>query len=210
MLPSHVDVDDFASNKVDEQLLVRFFIKERPDNNATREQGRPIYREVEYVEIRVPGNRDPQACRPATHADKQRFPRHYEAFKQRVEPPVTGTPLSEWPQISRSQAEELAFLNVKTVEQLAELGDNYAGRLHGGHTLKRRAGEWLQQADQTKLIAEKEALEKRLADMEKKLAEVMSAKAEMPAPSALDEAGDGDETPAPKRTTRRRGKRASE
>ena len=203
MLPN-VNHEDFTSTRVDEQLLVRFFHKGRQDAAATKAEGRPIFREVEYVEIRVPGQRDVQACRPATYADKQRFPLHYEKFKQRIEAPVDGTPLAEWPHISRSQAEELSFMNVKTVEQLANLNDNFASRLHGGHSLKRRAGEWLQEADTTKLIAEKAALEKRLADMEAKMNDLLAAKTPEPASveSKLDE-------PAPATSRRSRRKETS-
>lgn len=175
------DPDDFSLNNeshMDAQLYVKFFMKEREDKERTLAEGRPIYVDREYIEIRVPGKRDAQACRPATHRDKQRFPRHYEAFKKRVEMPEEGTPLAEWPQISRSQVEELAFMNVKTVEQLANMSDGNIGQFQGGQILKHRAREWLDAANATKLVAENEALLARVRDLETKLNSFLEAKQE--------------------------------
>lgn len=168
-----VNPDDFKTAnaaKMDENLLVRFFHKEREDKAKTLLEGRPCFKETEYVEIRVAGQRDAQACRPATFKDKQRFARHYEAFQHRVEVPEEGTLLKEWPQISRSQVEELAYLNVKTIEQLSNTSDTHIGKLHGGVALKHRAAEWLVRAGDTKLLAEKEALQIQLKEMTETMA----------------------------------------
>lgn len=181
---NHNDFQQGQESRMDESLFVKFFLRERKDNEKTISEGRPIYKEVEYVEIRVAGKRDAQACRPATHADKQRFPRHYEAFQQRTELPIEGTPLSEWPQISRSQVEELAFLNVKTVEQLLEVSDTNITQLQGGYTLKRRAQEWLESASATKLIAEKEQLQDRLNDQDSEMAVLKEQMSELLAAQA--------------------------
>lgn len=167
-----MDAEDFKSGneqKMDEQLMVRFLHKEREDKTATLKEGRPIFKEVEYVEIRVRGARDPQACRPATYADKQRFPRHYEAFQKRIELPESGTPLAQWPQINRSQVEEMAFLGVKTVEQLVELSDGHAAKFRNGYSLKRLAKEFMAFSGETKMIAENDALKQRISDLENRL-----------------------------------------
>ena len=171
------DVADFDGSKkaqLDKQLLVKFFYKTRPDSVATQEQGRPMFKDVEYIDIKVPGSRGTGVCRPVRPADKQRFPEHYEAFKKRVEAPVTGTPLAEWALIPRSAVEQLAFANVKTVEQLATLSDSYAGQMHGGYGYKKIAKEYLERTanDADKAViddlkAQNEALMKRLDELEK-------------------------------------------
>lgn len=135
-----------GNNDGDKNLLVKFFMKPKQDDAASREEGRAVFKDVEYIDIRVAGKRDPLAVRPATYRDKQRFPRHYDAFKNRVEKPLEGTPLAEWPVITRSQAEELAFINVKTVEQLADMADNHLQRFMGGQTIKQKAKDWLEAA----------------------------------------------------------------
>ena len=62
------DFDSRNQSKMDEQLLVRFYLKPRQDNKATAEQGRPVFIDAEYVEIRIPGSRDAIA-RPARPQD---------------------------------------------------------------------------------------------------------------------------------------------
>ena len=199
--------DDFAVGReaeADANLLVKFFIKQREDKDATQREGRPMFKDTEYVEIRVPGKRDAQACRPASERDKARFPRHYEMFKQRIEMPEEGTALSEWPQISRSQVETLSFLQIKTVEQLVAASDTNLSQIHGGIGLKQRAEAFLEYADQTKLIAEKEALQAKLAEQDEtmqKQADELAALQATVAKLATDSAKE-DEKPAPKRRSR--------
>jgi hypothetical protein len=174
--------DDFRAGneaRMDEQLMVKFFLKEREDKAQTLESGSPKFKEVEYVEIRVPGKRDAQACRPATYRDKQRFPKHYDMFQKRIEAPEEGTPLAQWPQVSRAQVEELAFLGIKSVESVAAMADVYAHKMHGGLMLKRRAAEWLEESDATALIAEKEALQTRIADLEASMKAMMTEKSDI-------------------------------
>ena len=181
MLTGSVDPDDFRQGneqRMDEQLLIKFFLRERENKEETLKQGRPIFKEVEYVEIRVAGKRDAQACRPATWADKSRFPRHYEAFQKRTELPEEGTPLSQWPQISRSQVEEFAYMHIKTVEQLVYMADSNCHKIHGGLLLKNRAAQFLEASEATALIAEKAELQKRLDDMEAKMASILEAHGE--------------------------------
>lgn len=165
------DVSDFEKSKQQEQdnnLLVKFFYKTRPDNSATEAEGRPMFKEVVYVDIKIAGDRNSGVCRPARGADIERFKRHYDAFMNRVEAPTTGTPLSECVFISRTTIEELSYQNVKTVEQLATLSDDYAGRMHGGHGFKQKAQEFLEQAKKAKEFG-------TLASLERKNEELMES-----------------------------------
>lgn len=185
--------DDFTSagqNEADKSLLVKFLVKPFKDEEATLREGRPIFKEREYVDIRAPGDRLGGICRPATMRDIQRFPVHYQKFKARVEgePQVQGTLLTEWPQITRSQAEELAFFHVKTVEQLAAMSEVHAGKMMNFHTLKRKANEWLElNKNQASAIALQEELHKRdmqiqvLQEEVKRLGELVEAKSAYPA-----------------------------
>jgi hypothetical protein len=177
-----VNPDDFRpgnEQRMDEQLMVKFFLKEREDKAQTVATGSPKFKEVEYIEIRVPGKRGAQACRPATWRDKQRFPRHYEMFQKRVEMPEEGTPLGQWPQVTRSQVEEFSFLGIKTVENAANMADVHAQKIQGGLMLKRRAAEWLEESNATALIAEKEALQTRIADLEASMKAMMAEKSDI-------------------------------
>ena len=129
--------NDFSnSSEADKNLMVKMFTKEVQNKLESETQGRAIFKEKVYIEIRIAGQRDAQACRPITHADKQRFPAHWDAYQKRVEPPTEGTPLSQWAVISRVQAEELAFISIKTVEQLSTVIDSNIQNFRGGYGLR--------------------------------------------------------------------------
>lgn len=159
--------NDFAHSgqrEADKSLLVKFFIKAKEDKAASIKEGRPIFKDREHIDIKIPGNRNSGACRPATPADIQRFPEHYAAFKQRTDNDVdVGTPLIEWPVISRSFAEELAFFHVKTVEQLATMADIQVGKFMGGFDFRAKARLWLERVNKEKPLMEMDA---RMAKME--------------------------------------------
>lgn len=170
----HEDFDPRLQQQADEQLLVKFEIKAKLDSGATEKEGRPIYVDAEYINIRAPGSSD-NVIRPATQRDRDRFPRHYAAFKNRVndEEYIEGTLLSEWPKINRSQVEELAFFGIKTVEQLAGTSDANGQAFMGFHGLKRTAQEWLDAAAQGVNLSElRQELGKRdevIAELQAKL-----------------------------------------
>ena len=180
------DVADFDGSKarqLDDQLLVKFFYKTRQDMTESKIQGRPVFKEVEYIDIKVPGDRNSGVCRPARDKDRQRFPKHYEAFKNRVEAPVVGTPLAEWAKIPRSAVEQLAFAHVKTVEQLAVLSDTYAGQIHGGNGYKKMAQDYLKRAEAEKAVGdvvalkeENERLKAQLEELTKRMEAVEAPK----------------------------------
>lgn len=186
MIP-HEDFDPRLRQNGDEVLLVKFEVRPMLDKSATEEQGRPIYRDREYVSIRAPGSPD-EVCRPATRRDIDRFPRHYQAFKNRVgnEEHHEGTLLVEWPMVTRSQAEELAFFGVKTVEQLAAMSDANGQQLMGFHGLKRKANEWLDTAakgiNAAELKAELDKRDKVIAELTEQLSAMQEAQKEQPKP----------------------------
>src|SRR6056297_3549487 len=122
----------------DEQLLVRFYMHPKQNQTKSKEMGRPIFEDREYIEIIQPGNKDNIIRRPASQLDLQRFPEHYKKWKARQtdEVHVEGTLLSEWPGATKSQVSELQYLNVLTVEQLAGLADNHAQGMMGVNLLK--------------------------------------------------------------------------
>ena len=138
-----------SEEEADRTTLARFMIKSKQDMTASKKAARPVFRDVEYIEIRIAGNRTDFVCRPATYRDKSRFPRHYAAFKQRIELPEEGTPLVEWTGITRSQAEELAFFHIKTVEQLASVSDTNGQNFMGFSTLQAAARSYIQLATNT-------------------------------------------------------------
>jgi hypothetical protein len=109
--------------------------------------------------------------------DRMRFPKQYAKFKLNQEQRVhDGLPLSAWPGIPSALAEELRFLNIFTVEQLAELADTYVSKIHGGHEWKRKAKEFStalkDQAAVNKLQAQLAERDNRIEVLERNLAEL--------------------------------------
>lgn len=150
----------------DETLYVRFFHHPHHDPEASAEQGRPIYRDREYVEIIVPGDKTTSVFRPVRDLDKQRFPRQYQAFRNSESQVNFGTPLEAWTGITRAQAEELKYFKIYTVEQLANLNDGIAQRFMGMNSLRTRAKDFLEAAKgESQVSALRAEIEKRDAEM---------------------------------------------
>lgn len=168
-------------NAGDEQLLVKFYLKTVPDKEASMKAQAAKFKEVEYISITVPGTRD-EVARPAGPREKARFPEHYRRFKERMEAPATGTPLKEWSRMARSLAEELSFLNIKTVEQLAEITDSACQNFMGGHNWREEAREFLVAQEKnikaSELSKELEDTKAQLQEMKDQMAELMAAKSD--------------------------------
>ena len=144
---------DTSGNAGDEHLAVRFVRQERLNESKSRTEGRPFFEECDYIEIRQPGNKDSVIKRPVRESDKNRFPRHWQAYQNRMSDDeiLQGTPLTEWPAMTRSQVEELRFLNIRTVEQLAEVSDSNTQGFMGLSLLKKKAAAYLDAAKETAL-----------------------------------------------------------
>ena len=168
--------NDFANTaEADKALMVRFFYKNVQNKMESQKLGRPVFKEKTYIEIRIAGQRDAQACRPATYADKQRFAAHLDAFEKRVEAPIEGMPLMEWPLITRTQAEEISFIHIKTVEQLATVKDGNIQNFMGGYALREKAIKWLATNGAEVEDAEKEELRADVAELKAQIAELLTA-----------------------------------
>lgn len=136
------------------------------DPVATAAQGRPIFREEERVEIVSPGNPHNRPVFKVTEDHKQRWPEHYERFKNQHEFSVEGTPLEEWSVLKRNQVLELKALGLLTVEHIRDMSDLACQRIGiAGMSLRQRAGAFLDDAMRNALV-EKQAAEVAKRDAE--------------------------------------------
>lgn len=103
--------------------VAQFFVESVPATFRSAQEGRPCFDEKEMVRLIIPGDRNNQPVQPVNAEVIDRYPKEYAAFKDGREAPIEGTPLVEWPPISRSQAQEFAYFHIKTVEQLAQVND---------------------------------------------------------------------------------------
>lgn len=191
------DPDMFTRpNAGDESLFVVFYMGVVHDPARTIEEGRPIYNDEECVRIIIPGDTNNVNDRPASEQDKRRFPKQYAMFKQGLseEEQITGTRLTDWPFLSRAQAQELHHIGIRTVEQLAEVNDGIVGRYPsaGLQQLKRNAGVWLGKAKSAgeaakiaKAMEEQdlriEALQKVVNEQADRIEQLLEGKAKVPA-----------------------------
>lgn len=157
----------------DDTLWVKFFVEPVENKRKSKEEGRPIFEDTEFISIKSPGSTN-EVRRPIRLTDTHRFPRHYEAFKAREEMVMEGMPLSEWTGVTRSQVEELKFLSIATVEQLASCPDHSVQNMRGLMTLKQNAIKYLGDAKSgAALKAENDDLKTRMAELEAKLAAIV-------------------------------------
>lgn len=143
------ELPDFIEPGQSKDLCIpRFYQRPVQNNFRSQKEGRPIFDEVDYVEILVPGNRGSVVDERVNDSHKARWPKFYDAFKQGQTLAETGTPLEEWAAISRAQVEELKHFNIRTVETLAALGDDALSRAipMGGHSLRAKAQRTLEMA----------------------------------------------------------------
>ena len=110
----------------DSRLQVRFYKRPVQQEQESIEAGRPIYKEFDFVHICVAGDTLTEIDTYALPSHKTRFPIQWANYMNRVganEPDIVGTPVSEWPIVSKSQAEELRALKFHTVEAIAHASD---------------------------------------------------------------------------------------
>jgi len=110
----------------DSRLQVRFYRKPVHQEQESMDAGRPIYKEFDFVHICVAGDTLTEIDTFALQQHKTRFPIQWANYMNRLganDEEVVGTPVSEWPLVSKSQAEELRAMKFHTVESIATASD---------------------------------------------------------------------------------------
>ena len=148
----------------DSRLAVQFYKKSVKQDIASDEAGRPIFKEFDFVRIMIPGDNLTEIDTYAQESHKQRFPRQWAHYQNQVanHQDIVGTPLEAWPQITRSQAEELKGLKFHTVEAIAECSDQQLQRIGmvagmSPHNFRLKAKAFLNLASDSAEVAQREA-----------------------------------------------------
>ena len=116
----------------DSRLQVRFYKRPVQQEQESLEAGRPIYKEFDFVHICVAGDTLTEIDTYVLPSHKTRFPIQWANYMNRQganEPEVVGTPVAEWPLVSKSQAEELRAMKFHTVESIAGASDQQLQRM---------------------------------------------------------------------------------
>lgn len=149
----------------DSNLYVEFTMESVPQPFESEKQGRPIFKDVPYIKIITPGDKTKVPHRPVKDEDKIRFPRQWEAFKNQEVQVTEGTPITEWPPLTKGEAMEFKALNIHTVEQLANLPDSSLSWL-GGQQRRTQAQSFIAASKDTALVSKMNGeLAKRDADI---------------------------------------------
>ena len=170
----------------DETVVALFKHHAVKNEGASLKQGRPIYDDIEIVEVRFPGSRsmsvfpalafshwrnDPNTGEQTQVTYAERFYRQYQQFKAHNPQTKSGTPVAHAAFLTEGRRAELRALNIYTVEQLAHIdGQELKNLGHNGRDLKNKAQEYIAEAKASapnaEMMAELEALKARNAILE--------------------------------------------
>jgi len=191
--PKNGGLVEFGS---DDKLYVTFSSKAVVDVIKSREAARPIHQQVTYVRIQQPAERD-YVERPATDLDIRRFRRQYQAFLDgKVEQPE-GTLLSVLFFNNPEIVENLKYLKLFTIEQLANINDTQIQQIGlGGREFHQKAKDFLSKSEKGKGFHE---LEQQIKQLNLKVQELTDKN------SALEAAfeDEGEEVHIPKKRGRK-------
>lgn len=173
----------------DKDLIVpRFFINTTENKAKTREQGRPIFEDMECVEVRFAGDRNKISVFPAhaicgqsetddgdyrqmTYAE--RWPEQYKRFKAKQTQVAEGTPIDELPFLTQAKRSELKALSIYTAEALASLDGQALKNLGaGGRDMKNQAQAYLDNASGSANVTKMAA---KIADLEQLVRELQGS-----------------------------------
>jgi hypothetical protein len=155
---------DSDTQGADARLAVQFYKKSVKQDIASDEAGRPIFKEFDFVKIMIPGDNLTEIDTYAQNSHKQRFPRQWAHYQNQMgsHEDVIGTPIDQWPQVTRSQADELRGLKFHTVESIADCSDQQLQRIGmvagmSPHNFRLKAKAFLNLATDSAEVAHREA-----------------------------------------------------
>jgi len=188
--PFNVDVaNQYGDAEKDKHLIVRFYMHPVEQTAASIKAGRKIFKDTEYVEILVPGDKYSIIKRQVFDMDRRRFADTYARFKSGQQETISGTPLSSLVWMSESRVKEYEFFNILTVEQLAQASDgSQVAQVMGFQEDKQKAQGFLSTAEGQAPVAELhaklderdaqlKALQVQLAEMNERLDKQPTARA---------------------------------
>ena len=150
-------------SNADSRLAVQFYKKSVKQDIASDEAGRPIFKEFDFVRIMIPGDNLTEIDTYAQESHKQRFPRQWAHYQNQVSnhQDIIGTPIDQWPQVTRSQADELRGLKFHTVESIADFSDQQLQRIGmvagmSPHNFRLKAKAFLNLANDSAEVAQRE------------------------------------------------------
>ncbi len=169
-------------------LNIRFEKTLRVNPAKTAAAGHPVHDEVHVAFLNVPGSRDET---PAKVDEKFLFQHGaaYNRWLETQEQPLDGLALEMWPPIPKSLVEDWKYFKVRTVQQLATLGDTQIQALGmGTREWQKKAKAWLEQAadhaSSQRLVSENEKLKLDIERLTQQVNELGAKASQASAPPA--------------------------
>lgn len=140
-------------------------------------QGREIYVNQDWVEIRVPGDKDEIRQRQVRAEDKRRFAEEWAAYKANREAPLVGTPLDKLPFLTKAQVMEFRAAGIRTAENLRDMPDSVSQKFMGINSVRARIKDFLAAAEGVAVSeqyrAELETRDAQIATLQKQMQELL-------------------------------------
>jgi hypothetical protein len=158
------------------KLPCRFYIGTRQNPAKTEKEGRPIFDEIEMIEIRNPGSRDNFHAKVDQRWINE-YPQEYKYWKDTQRTLIEGTPIEQYPKFGRGRIMELKALGILSCEQFMALTDSQIQKSGMGvrNEIKEMTA-WMQAAKDsaivTKQAAEIQRRDDEIADLKRQIGEL--------------------------------------
>ena len=163
--------------ELEQKSVPRFHMRSVPDPEASEKAGHPMFKEVEYIEVRHPGAIHTIPCVRVKQKHIDTWPEHYRAFKEGVEVPLEGFAIEEWAPMTRSMSDTMKAIGVRTVEDLANMPETTVQQYGAAiQSWRLKAKKFLEEHNSEQgqintLKEENKTLNERLAKLEARLEE---------------------------------------
>ena len=189
--------ENFMTGRDEKGITPRFYTEVVRNAAGSEKAGYDVFDEVEFIEITRSGDKLNTWVGRVGTEHKQRFPNAYKRFQAGLALATHGTPLEEWPLISKSVVYQWKAIGITTVEDLADLDDGALPNLGiDGRGWRDKAANWIKArtdgaqvskitAALAKLEAESARKDQTIADLAAKLDALLSENPEYQARKTL-------------------------
>lgn len=165
-----MEFENLPESELDKRLAVKFYKKAVLNKFKSKQEGRQVYDDVDYISILIPGDNTTKIDKKVTDEEKRRFSIIWEKYQNNQASIQNGLSLSLLPGISPAQVENLKGYNIHTIEQLAGLGEKAIQKIMNARELIKDAQKFLEGSKYTVTLEEKlKAQEERIRELEELL-----------------------------------------
>jgi hypothetical protein len=129
-------------------VLAIFYNRVVENTAETKIQGRPVFENVPYVKIMVPGDAYTVISEVMNDGHRDRWPQLSVAFDAKQTGLQSGTPIEEMSILTRVEVATLRAIGIVSVEMLAAYPDTKLSMMGVQRGMRDRAQEWLKGAPQ--------------------------------------------------------------